>query len=75
LVTKMLTLFAALLSMFSVLYNYFNGPTKLFSDLFQSAKLDISTKLFFLCRFCSIMYPSKKKIIDISINFYFSSYL
>jgi len=30
------------------LHNYFNGPTKLFSNLYLAKFLDISAKLFFL---------------------------
>jgi len=31
------------------LYNYFNSPTKLFSDLYLAKFLDISVKSFFSC--------------------------
>jgi len=40
----------------SVLYNYFDGAIKLFSDLYLVKFLDASTKPFFLCR------RTKKKI-------------
>jgi len=32
----------------SDLYNYFDGPTKLFSNLYLAKFLDISTKPFFM---------------------------
>jgi len=34
----------------SVLHNYFDGSTKLFSDLYLVKFLNTSTKSFFLCR-------------------------
>jgi len=49
LVAKMLKLFAAL-SMLQRTHNYFNGPTKLFSDLYLVKLLDASTKPFFPCK-------------------------
>jgi len=44
----MLKLFAAKLchQRLSILYNYFDGPTKLFSDLYLAKFLNISTKSF-----------------------------
>ena len=33
----------------SVLHNYLDGPTKLFSNLYLTKFLDISEKLSFLC--------------------------
>ena len=33
----------------NVLYNYFNGSTKLFLDLYLDKFLDASAKPFFLC--------------------------
>jgi len=39
--------FDILTAILSVIHNYFNGPTKLFSDLYLAKFLDISTKLFF----------------------------
>jgi len=38
----------------SVLHNYFNSPTKLFSDLYLAKFLDILAKSFFLCGYKSI---------------------
>jgi len=32
-----------------ILHNYFDGPTKLFSDLYLAIFLDISAKPFFPC--------------------------
>jgi len=39
-------LFATLSSCLSVLHNYFDDPTKLFSDLYLAKFLDTSAKLF-----------------------------
>jgi len=33
----------------SILHNYFDDPTKLFSDLYPAKFLDTSAKPFFLC--------------------------
>jgi len=33
----------------SILHNYFDDPTKLFSDLYLAKFLDTSAKPFFLC--------------------------
>jgi len=41
--------FDILTSSLSVLHNYFDSPTKLFSDLYLVKFLDTSMKLFFLC--------------------------
>jgi len=35
------------ISIFSILYYYFNSPTKLFSNLYLNKFLDILAKLFF----------------------------
>jgi len=50
LVARMLKLFAALSSMLQRTQNYFNGPTKLFSDLYLAKFLDASAKPFFPCK-------------------------
>jgi len=47
LVARMPKLFVALCS--SVLQNYFDNPTKLFSDMYVATFLDILTKSFFPC--------------------------
>jgi len=44
--TKCLNILATNLN---VLHNYFDSPTKLFSDLYLAKFLDISAKLFFPC--------------------------
>jgi len=53
----------------SVLHNYFNSPTKLFSDLYQAKFLDTLAKLpFFPCSpyFCYYCYyPSLLLYFDI----------
>jgi len=43
----MLKLFAALSTL--IHFNYFDNPTKLFSDLYLAKFLDTSAKLFFPC--------------------------
>jgi hypothetical protein len=35
----------------NIRHNYFDGPIKLFSDLYPAKYLDISTKLFFSCTY------------------------
>jgi len=45
-VTKSFNILAASLI---ILHHYFNGPTKLFSDLYLITFLDISVKSFFPC--------------------------
>jgi len=49
LVAKMLKLFAALLSCLSVLHNYFEGPIKLFLELYLAKFLDISATILSMC--------------------------
>jgi len=56
----MLKFFAVLLIM-SFLHNYFDGPTKLFSDLNLAKFSDILTKSFFPC--------TKLWIISYLLNF------
>jgi len=41
--------FDILTTSLSVLHNYFDGPTKLFSDLYLAKFLDSSAKSFFPC--------------------------
>jgi len=47
LVARMSNFFAVFALHLSSLRNYFNGPTKLFSDLYVVKFLDTSAKLFF----------------------------
>jgi len=46
-VARMSKLFAALPSCLSILHNYFDDPTKLFSDLYLVKFFDTSAKPFF----------------------------
>jgi len=49
LIARMLKLFVALSSTLKFLYNYFDGLTKIFLDLYLAKFLDPSAKLFFPC--------------------------
>jgi len=46
-ITAMLKFFTASFMLEFLTYNYFNGPTKLFSSLYLTKFLDISAKPFF----------------------------
>jgi len=69
LVTRMSKFFAVLSSCLSILHNYFDDPTKLFSDLHVGKFLDTSVKNFFLPFFlifeirCRIVFALKTELI------------
>jgi len=64
---RMLKAFYSFLSCLSVLHNYFDGLTKLFSDLYLVEFLDTSTKMFFLY---TNLYIIKSLDVNVSYKFF-----